>query len=322
MLIYPLWLTSYHSGTGEQFFKSSMKSLGNKVETCPVDLYGCEYNLIEMIAKDRPDLIFHVPYKDNFRFEVIKQLTDEGLNTLCWNGDDEWLWDTEQKHNPKFIARDYKWNVTTCEGSISKYKEIGVTPILSQWGYSSFDWKFKKRKRDIDIYFCGASTPERDKYLRVVNCMGVGFAFDGPGYGVSNIEGIKSEKVVGFDGNTIVGKVPFNVMLERYQRAKISVSFLMGESGNKPYRQVKARAFEIPATGCFQLAYNAPEIERFFKIGEEIDVFENELEMKEKISFYLKRDALREKMARKAQQRNLEYSYEKILSKVFKRIGL
>jgi spore maturation protein CgeB len=111
-------------------------------------------------------------------------------------------------------------------------------------------------------------------------------------------------------------------MLERYQRAKISVSFLMGESGSRPYRQVKARAFEIPATGAFQLAYNCPELERFFKIGDEVDVFDSADEMLEKIEFYLKHDALRERMARKAQQRNLNYSYEQILGRVFKEIGL
>jgi len=322
MLIYPLWLTSYHSGTGEQFFKGSMKALGHEVETIPVDVFGAEYDLLSRLSSKKADLIFHVPYKETFRYEVLDSLTKSGHNTLAWNGDDEWLWDTNHRHNPRSIAPFYKWNVTTSEAAIPRYTKLGIKPILAQWGYSSIDWQYKKRKRDIDVYFCGASTPERDKYLRKVANLDINYSFDGPGYGHHKDKKNKTHKVIEKHGKQTPGKVPFSVMLERYQRAKISVSFLMGESGSKPYRQVKARAFEIPATGCFQLAYNAPELERFFKIGEEIDVFENEQEMCDKIEFYLKHDALREKMALKAQQRNVDYSYENILKRVFKEIGL
>lgn len=322
MLIYPLWLTSYHSGTGEQFFKASMQSLGHEVETVPLDLYGCECELLKRIEKRKPGLIFHVPYRDVFRYEIIEAMTKWGLNTMAWNGDDEWLWATDHKHNPLKIAQFYKWNVTTYEAAIPRYKEIGIKPILAHWGYSSTDWKYKKRNRDIDVYFCGASTSERDRYLRCVRSMDINYVFDGPGYGVSSDVKNRAYKVTESHGKATLGKVPFQVMLQRYQRSKIALSFLMGASGNISYRQVKARAFEIPATGAFQLAFSAPELERFFKIGKEIDVFENEDEMLDKIRFYLKHDSLREKMAKRAQERNREYSYEKILKRVFKECGL
>jgi len=322
MLIYPLWLTKYHSGTGEQFFKGSMQSLGHEVDTCPLDLFGVEYDILYKLSKRKADLIFHIPYKENFRYEVMDSLTKSGYPTLCWNGDDEWLWDSDHKHNPKDIATFYKWNVTTCEAAIPKYNQIGVKPILAQWGYSAKDWKFKKLKRDIDVYFCGASTPERDKYLKRIPSLGINYSFDGPGYGHHSKLKNRCVAELGVDGKAIPGKVPFKVMLNKYLRSKISVSFLMGASGNKPYQQVKARAFEIPATGCFQLAYNCPELERFFEIGKEVDVFESEEEMLDKIQFYLEHDDIRERMAKRAMLRNLDYSYEAILKRVFKEIGL
>jgi spore maturation protein CgeB len=300
-----------------------MKNVGARVETCRLDTYGVEGELLEMIGKERPDIIFHIPYRDTFRGEILKRLTDNGHRTVCWNGDDEWLWDTDLPHNPKFISKNYKHVVTTTVTAVRKYNELGIDPIVSQWGYAASDWTPPKTKnRDIDVYFCGASTDERDRLLNKVKMMDVNWSFDGPGYGHHADKKNKAFRVMEDHGKSTLGKVPFNVMLNRYHRAKISLSFLMGASGNKPYQQVKARAFEIPASGSMQLAYNCPELARFFEIGKEVDVFDTEEEMLDKIEFYLAHDSIREKMARKGYERNLEYSYEKILKRVFKRIGL
>jgi spore maturation protein CgeB len=251
----------------------------------------------------------------------MAELTREGHNTMDWEGDDEWLWDTNHAHHPSLMSPCHKWTVTTHEASIPKYTKIGVKPILAQWGYSEQEWKPKSKNKDIDVYFCGAKNPERDKYIKRLCNIGVNYSVDGPGYGFHKNPKNKTKEPV-INGKPVKGKVSFADMVDKYQRAKISVSFLMGSGQKKEYTQVKARAFEVPASGSFSLVSFCPEIERFFKVGEEIDMFKSEDEMEDKIKFYLRRNALREKMARKAQQRNLEYSYEKIFKRIFKEIGL
>jgi spore maturation protein CgeB len=320
VLIYPLWLTKYPSGTGEEFFKSSLKTLA-EVETIGLDHHGVEIELLEKLEKRRADLIFHVPYRDYFRPEIMAEITAMGHNTLDWQGDDEWLWNTEHYHRPDRMSPCHKWTVTTHEASIPKYQKLGITPILSQWGYSEQEWKPKSFNRDIDVYFCGAKNPERDKYIKRLCNSGVNFSVDGPGYGLHKNKK-NNGKQVNVGGRPCNGKVSFSEMVNKYQRAKISVSFLMGSGQKIPYTQVKARCFEIPASGCFQLASYCPDLSRFFEVGTEIDMFKTEDEMEDKIKFYLRRTALREKMAKKAQRRNLEYSYEKIFKRLFKEIGI
>jgi spore maturation protein CgeB len=320
VLIYPLWLTKYPSGTGEEFFKKSLQSLA-EVETVPIDIKGCEAELISKLENRKADLIFHVPYRDYFRNEVMAEITRQGHNTMDWQGDDEWLWDTNHFHNPFNVSRHHKWTVTTHEPSIPRYKAIGINPILGQWGYSEQEWKPKNKNKDIDVYFCGAKNPERDKFIKRLCNIGVNYSVDGPGYGFhKNPKNLTKEPLV--NGRPVKGKVSFSDMVNKYQRAKISLSFLMGSGQKNPYTQVKARCFEVPASGSFSLVSFCPEIERFFKVGEEIDMFKTEDEMEDKIKFYLRRNSLREKMAKRAQRRNLEYSYENIFKRIFKEIGL
>jgi hypothetical protein len=219
VLIYPLWLTKYPSGTGEEFFKSSLKSLA-EVETIGLDNHGVEIELLEKIEKRRADLIFHVPYTDYFRPEIMAEITSMGHNTLDWQGDDEWLWDTKHAHHPSRMSPAHKWTVTTHEASIPKYQKIGITPILSQWGYSEQEWKPKSFNRDIDVYFCGAKNQERDKYLKRLCNIGINYSVDGPGYGFHKNKK-NNGKQVNVWGSPCKGKVSFSEMVNKYQRAKI-----------------------------------------------------------------------------------------------------
>jgi spore maturation protein CgeB len=66
-----------------------------------------------------------------------------------------------------------------------------------------------------------------------------------------------------------------------------------------PYRsrQIKARIFEVPGAGGMLLTEHAPGIERFYRVGEEIDVFGSAGELLEKIRRYLSDPELRDRVA-------------------------
>ena len=69
------------------------------------------------------------------------------------------------------------------------------------------------------------------------------------------------------------------------------------------------------------LTEKADFLEKYFKIGEEIDTFENYSELKDKIKFYLTNKDLRKEIARKGQDRILrDHTYSQRLNHIFNKI--
>ncbi|HCG99091.1 MAG: hypothetical protein A2074_02410 [Candidatus Aquicultor primus] len=71
------------------------------------------------------------------------------------------------------------------------------------------------------------------------------------------------------------------------------------------------KTFEIAASGGFQLIESAsPNLERYFEVGKEVDIFESPIELADKIAHYVEHSDEREEMARLARERCLkEHTY-------------
>ena len=284
--ILALWVVNYYSGSTSERFVKPLKRLGYEVDVIPLESKTVDMELV--LNAPKYDLLLHLPYPNTVRPEIIKSLP---IKTIAWNGDDEWFWQKFPKFS-KQIAKSHDFCITTFEPALKNYGN----GILASWGHSS-DWKPKKVKKDIDVYFCGAKTDERDIYLEQLKQYGIKAEVDGPGYS---------------------RKIPLRNMIDKYRRAKIGLSFLMGKK-DRYYYQVKARTFEIPAVGTFQLSEGSPELARLFN-DNEIKIFWNEGELIKKIEYYLKHDDEREKIAKAGHEKNKQYSYEKIFKRCFKEI--
>jgi hypothetical protein len=305
--ILAVWVCSYYSGITSERFLNPLKALGYEVDVIDSQDPGAELNILRAIKKEEYDFLIHVPYRVVLRNEFIKYISDKfGINTIAWNGDDEWLIKGEYDWFKK-NALSHDLNISTCEGALKKYKEIGSEVILGQWGYSKSDWRPKKCQKDIDVYFCGARSKERDKYIRAMMDAGIKLDIDGPEYSIHHPE----SKIKGPQG-----KLELKEMVNRLRRAKIGINFSTGVYNDLKFSQVKARNFEIPAVGTFQLTEDSKEIKRYFE-DSEIDTFENEYELIEKIKFWLHNEEDRERIARNGYLRNKEYTYEKIFGRVF-----
>lgn len=86
------------------------------------------------------------------------------------------------------------------------------------------------------------------------------------------------------------------------------------------------RTFELPACGVFVLSERSPEIEQFFEKDKEIVLFSSPQELQDKIRYYLKHQAERERIAQAGQQRCIlsGYSYlerAKSMLKIFEHLG-
>jgi len=85
------------------------------------------------------------------------------------------------------------------------------------------------------------------------------------------------------------------------------------------------RTFEIASCGGFQLLdNNRPELNKYFDIGREVDVFSSAEDLIKKIDYYIKNAEKREEMARRARERCLkEHTFrnrlEFVLEKTIKR---
>jgi spore maturation protein CgeB len=66
--------------------------------------------------------------------------------------------------------------------------------------------------------------------------------------------------------------------------------------GGKNSSQTKARNFEIPVQGGFQLTDYVPSIEDYFNIGKELICYSDVDEAKELINYYLKHNKERERI--------------------------
>jgi spore maturation protein CgeB len=91
-------------------------------------------------------------------------------------------------------------------------------------------------------------------------------------------------------------------------------------SSLKNVEQIKARNFEIPGTGGFELSQYAPGIEDYYTIGSELAVYSNLDELKVMIKYYLFNDNVREKIRLSGYKRTKKYTYKNRYMEIFKKI--
>lgn len=87
--------------------------------------------------------------------------------------------------------------------------------------------------------------------------------------------------------------------------------------------QFTTRSFEIPAAGTLLLAERTPEHQQLFEEGEEAEFFSSVEELGEKISFYLRSESARRRIAEKGRRRALDcYHWRRVLEPVVKAVEL
>lgn len=88
-------------------------------------------------------------------------------------------------------------------------------------------------------------------------------------------------------------------------------------------KQLKARTFEVPGCGGFLLTQDAPELDRYFEIGTELDVFHDTEQLIERLHYYLDHDDERAQVAAAGHARvSRDHTYERRFQEIFQRAGL
>jgi spore maturation protein CgeB len=84
----------------------------------------------------------------------------------------------------------------------------------------------------------------------------------------------------------------------------------------KNSEQIKARNFEIPGYGGFQISKYALGIEDYYQIGQEICVFNTTSELINQIKYYLANDVERINIQKASHQKTSLYTYHQIFKKI------
>jgi spore maturation protein CgeB len=95
---------------------------------------------------------------------------------------------------------------------------------------------------------------------------------------------------------------------------------VLGEDADKPLtgRYLSNRSFAVMGCGGFYLCRRTPGVEYAFEIGKEVEVFDTDDEMIEKINFYLKNEEKRKQIALAGQKKVLDsYTYGQQMKKIF-----
>lgn len=284
---------------GEIGFHQVLKKLGHEV----VPFYYDEYfntnklsvlqtDLLKFADEQKPDLILFCLYTDQFTPATLQALKSK-YRTINWFGDDQWRFENfSSKYAPLFT-----YTVTTDPFAVPKYKKLGIeNVILSQWAALNFEPKNDTLPEpyEFDVSFVGGANSVRKWF-------------------VSEFEK-ENIKVATFGNNWPNGPVSLERMREIFRKSKINlnlsnstnldVRYLTHNLRNiitalrnpKNVSQMKARNFEIPYFGGFQLTDYLPTVENYFDIGREIVCYATVNEAIQLTKYYLENEEQREKI--------------------------
>lgn len=164
--------------------------------------------------------------------------------------------------------------------------------------------------------YCPAELPEEEKRF-----YGSEISFLGALHHPNRVEFFDSFgnkprlKVWGFNGKSI-GECWQPHVVDTLQKIKIfrASTINLDLRPERLISGISSRVFEVLLCGCFPLAEYRTGLDRHFRVGEEIEVFHNVDEAREKAEYYLEHEEERETMIRKGRERVLsEWTHTKTM---------
>ncbi|MDD3462291.1 MAG: glycosyltransferase [Sulfurospirillaceae bacterium] len=290
-------------------FKKSFETLGNSVVMFYYDEYlnntqPMQKKLKEFADKINPDLIFFSLFQDQFTIETLDYLKSK-YTTINWFGDDQWRFESFTSR----YANYFSYCITTDKFSISKYKALGQNNVIySQWAAIDSHEIPILSKYKYDVTFVGGFHPYRQWFINTLQKRGLHVKAFGNGWANGSLSAEAMNKV--FASSKInLNLSNSNSFDLRYLLSHWKAIPLLIKS-KKSTSQIKARNFEIPYFGGFQLTDYVPSLEEYFDIGKEIICYKDIDEAELLIRYYLENDEEREAIKNCSHQRAiLEHGY-------------
>tara|TARA_Y100000589_G_C27135311_1_gene622279 strand:+ start:195 stop:1202 length:1008 start_codon:yes stop_codon:yes gene_type:complete len=274
----------------------SFNNLGFTTKTIWIDEHS-KYILNKLILNEadnfNPDLIFFKLFKDEINSKTLLKLKNY-YKTVNWFGDDQWRFDSFTR----YYANKFTFCITTDKFSIEKYKKIGNHKvILSQHASIQPIEKYKKIDYIYDVSFVGTKSPFRDWFLTELNKRGIKCVCFGKGWnnGLISYQEMQNIFETSKINLNISNSLSFDLRVNLYKPRNLLEIFKSKFLGNRKITsQIKARNFEIPVFGGFQLTNYVPGIEDYLQIGTEVACYNNVEDAFSQIIYFLNNNDKRE----------------------------
>jgi len=165
----------------------------------------------------------------------------------------------------------------------------------------------EKKRYGCKVGFIGSWAKEREKSIAFLIENGIEVTVWGNGWQKGKYWNIIKKYFRGPGLNGIEYAKAINGM-------EIALHFLRRENRDEQ----DSRTFEIPACGTFMLAEKTKKHELFFEDGKEAVFFENDIELLQKVKYYLRNDSERIIIAKNGFNRSIKsgYSHQKRMSQL------
>lgn len=297
----------------------------------PSDLVNLQHALVQEARAVKPDLIFFILMESEITLDTLRLLSSE-FATLNWFADDQWRFESFTSK----ISPALKYAVTVDKYSVDKYKALGFQKVIrSQWGCSAVEEaEARNGQFQYEVSFVGGWNSVRQWYVDSLKAAGVPVTCFGSGWpgGRLSFEGVKrvfrtSKISLNLSNSQPDGRIYIRYLFKMLVRAVFGFERRSGGylsslrrvlSGVHSYfvsqkrtESIKARNFEIPAWGGFQISQFALEIDEYFVPGKEIVLFSTPQELVTLVRYYLRNDEEREAIYKAGAQRASEHTYDR-----------
>jgi len=305
---------------GQDGFKKSFERLGHEIIPFYYDDFldktdELQGSLCDFADSINPDLVFFCLYKDQFTKETLDYLKSK-YKTVNWFGDDQWRFDDFTK----VYANSFTWCISTDKYSIPKYHAIGQENVVySQWAAINEHEESFCSEYKYDVSFVGGYHPYRKWVIDQLQKHGINVAVFGNGWPNGPLDSEDMNRL--FSESRINLNISNSNCLDlRYLTSSIR-AFRGALRSAKNVSQIKARNFEIPYFGGFQLSDYVPSLEDYFEIGKEVVCYTNPYEAALQIKYYLENSAEREMIRKAGYDRAVkEHGYVNRFSRILERI--
>jgi len=272
--------------------------------------------ILEFAVENNPDIIFFILMRDEVTKETIEHLSKKYI-TVNWFCDDQWRFE----NFTKFIAPILTYSITTDKFSLMKYHHLGIkNVILSQWAAGDYieNIDFDKIEYKYDVSFVGGKNTTRAWIIDYLNKKGFRIKCFGSGWneGRLSYEEIKEVFLHSKINLNLSNSVQSDFRYLLFSWRSIRSYFF----GQKRIEQIKARNFEIPCYGGFQLTNYSPGLEDYYTIGKDIAIYTSLEDLSMQIEYYLNNDQKRKEICLSGYKRSKDYTYEKRIKEVFEEI--
>lgn len=273
--------------------------------------------VIRFVEEIRPNVIFFILMKNEFSFQTLDYLKNKYV-TLNWFCDDQWRFE----NFTKYYATHFTYAITTDKFSLNKYKSIGCeNVILSQWGSFLYNENidFETMSYKYDVSFVGGISGYREWIVKELSKRGINVECFGYSWKNGKISFEETAEV--FKSSRINLNISNSVSRDiRYifSSVKNLKEFIVAQ---KRFEQIKARNFEIPASGGFELTNYIAGLDDYFLIGGEIAVYSSVDDLALQIKYYLNNESERKKIMLEGFKRAIsEHTYYQRFKNIFDKI--